>query len=531
MKNRTLHISKALITVFLMVSVLMPLCWLLMNIQIEDIHKVVYSPQFGNMIWNSLLTAAITTVLSVGLSWLMAWCVSRTGIRYKSFFSVCFTLPMLIPSISHGMGLVLLFGDNGLITNWMGINIGLYGYKGVIMGELLYSFPVAFLMLTDAYRYEDYTVYEAAEVLGLNKMQQLKAITMPNMKKTLISAIFTVFVMVFTDYGVPLMVGGKILTIPVFMYREVIGLLNFSKGIIVGIILLVPAFIAFVVDLRNDGNKNNLTVTRQYEIAENKKRDLLTYAVCICACVMIILPFFAFAYLSIVRQYPVDVSLSLYHMVRALGLGVGGYMLNSITIALVTALAGLLVIYLTAYLTARSKKTLSTLFLHLISMLSLSIPGIVLGLGYVLFFKGSWIYGTLAILVLVNLVHFFSSPYLMAYNSLCRFDDRLEDVADVMGISWFHMLKDVYIPCTLDSMVEMFSYLFVNSMVTISAVSFLANFRNMPLALMIPQFDAQSLIEENAFISLLILMINGCLKIGCIFVKKYIEANEESSVR
>ena len=93
----------------------------------------------------------------------------------------------------------------------------------------------------------------------------------------------------------------------------------------------------------------------------------------------------------------------------------------------------------------------------------------------------------------------------MAYNSLNKFNEKLEDVADVMGISKMRMLLDVYVPCTKETMVEMFSYLFVNSMVTISAVSFLTNFKNMPLALMIPQFDAQSLIEATAFISLIIL--------------------------
>lgn len=95
-----------------------------------------------------------------------------------------------------------------------------------------------------------------------------------------------------------------------------------------------------------------------------------------------------------------------------------------------------------------------------------------------------------------------------------------------MGISRMRMLFDVYIPCTEESMVEMFSYIFVNSMVTISAVSFLANFKNMPLALMIPQFDAQSLIEVTAFISIIILAVNGVMKLGVYLVKRYLRRQE-----
>lgn len=523
MKRRAFRTTKLLLAIFLVVSVILPLVRLLLNVNIEDIKSIVQSAQFVPMVLNSLATTSIATVISVGIAWGLAWCVNRTNIRYKSIFSVLFTLPMLVPSISHGMGLVLLLGDNGLVTNWLGINIGLYGYKGIIMGAFLYSFPVAFLMLTDMFQYEDYTVYEAASVLGLSKSQQFTSITVPNMKKTLISTIFAVFTLIFTDYGVPLMVGGKVLTIPVYMYREVIGLLDFSKGAIIGVILLIPAVIAFVLDLKSESDGNASTVTKQFVIEDNKKRDGLAYVFCGIVIFLVSLPLMAFAYLSIVKQYPIDMTLSMNNVMQAFELGVGGYLLNSLTIALVTSLVGLVVIYVVAYVTARSQKTLSTMVLHLISMVSLAIPGIVLGLSYVVFFKGSWIYGTLIMLVLVNLVHFFASPYLIAYNSLGKFNEKLEDVAAAMGVGRVRMLLDVYVPCTMESMVEMFSYLFVNSMVTISAVSFLANFKNMPLALMIPQFDAQSLIEATAFISIIILAVNGTMKIGVYYLKRYID--------
>lgn len=74
----------------------------------------------------------------------------------------------------------------------------------------------------------------------------------------------------------------------------------------------------------------------------------------------------------------------------------------------------------------------------------------------------------------------------------------------------------------------MFSYLFVNSMVTISAVSFLANFRNMPLSLLIPQFDSQSLIEATAFISVVILLVNLIVKLLVYVVKRKLIKDHEA---
>ena len=171
------------------------------------------------------------------------------------------------------MGLVLLLGDNGLLTNLLGIHVPLYGYLGIILGSVLYSFPVAFLMLMDIFQYEDYTIYESAQVLGLSKVQQFLTITLPNMRKTLISVIFATFTLIFTDYGVPLVVGGKVMTLPVYMYREVVGLLDFSKGAVIGVFLLIPAVIAFLMDLKNDDGGNTSTVTKQFYVAKNKKRD------------------------------------------------------------------------------------------------------------------------------------------------------------------------------------------------------------------------------------------------------------------
>jgi iron(III) transport system permease protein len=128
--------------------------------------------------------------------------------------------------------------------------------------------------------------------------------------------------------------------------------------------------------------------------------------------------------------------------------------------------------------------------------------------------------------VLVNIAHFFSSPYLLAYNSLSKFNPNLEDVAASLGIGKLRMLLDVYIPSTRATIVEMYSYYFVNAMITISAVSFLVNFRTMPLSLMIPQLDSQSFMEGTAAVSLIILMINLAEKAIAFFVRRAIQKED-----
>ena len=141
-------------------------------------------------------------------------------------------------------------------------------------------------------------------------------------------------------------------------------------------------------------------------------------------------------------------------------------------------------------------------------------------LSYMLFFKGSPLYGTIGILIMVNLVHFFASPYLMAYNALNKLNGSLESVGQTLGIPRKRMVLDVFLPQTRGTVVEMASYFFVNCMVTISAVAFLANVSHMPLALLISDFDTQMLVECAALVSIVIFVVNVIGKVVFALVKR-----------
>lgn len=520
MKNKYYLSTYYFSIVALCIAIGLPIVRLLTQIRLEDISSVIHAPQFIPMITNSMITTTIASLLSILLAFYLAWCINRTNMKGKKFCIICFTLPMLIPSISHGQGLVILFGDHGFLTNLLNINIHLYGYVGIILGGILYSFPAAFLLFHNTFKYEDYTVYEAAEVLGISKQKQLFAITLPNMKTLLRSIFFMVFTMIFTDYGVPLMVGGKVLTLPTYMYREVIGLLDFSKGAIIGILLLMPAIVAFFYDLKNPTKSMNTASQRTFQITTSKKANQRATIVCFFFVVLFCLPIVAFVLLSFMKQYPNVFEFSLDTYQKSMRMGLGQYAFNAIVIALWSAFIGTCTTYICAFFTTLNKNKRSCIFLHFMSIISLAIPGLVLGLSYVLTFQSSWMYGTIVIMVLVNIVHFFSSPYLLAYHGFENMDMKLDDVATTLGISKFKMMLNVYAPSMKTTIYEMFTYLFVNCMVTISAVSFLTNFHTMPIALMIPQLDSQSFIEATAFVSLMIFVINLIVKLIMNCLKK-----------
>ncbi|MDE6727658.1 MAG: ABC transporter permease subunit [Oscillospiraceae bacterium] len=511
--------AKLLVGAFFLTAVIFPLFNLLIKLKDANLKKIFSNPLVGSGVAHSVLVSLTATLISVTLAFILAWCMVRTRAKLKPLFRVLLILPMLVPSISHGMGLVILFGSNGRITRLLGLSHGIYGFWGIVMGSVMYSFPVAYLMIHDILQYENAAPYEAAAVLGIPKSRRLTAITLPYLRKPLLNVVFATFTMIVTDYGVPLMVGGTYKTLPVIMYEEVIGRLDFNQGAVFGTMLLVPAILAFFADMFCK-NRANSVVTKPFNIQKSPLRDALATIIAALTSAAVLYPIISFVQLTFAQKYPIDMTFTMHNIESTIDKGAMGFLRNSVLIALAVSVLGTVIAFISAYLTSRLPSKSSRL-LHLLSITSLAVPGMVLGLSYVLAFKGSFIYGTFAILTLVNSVHFFSSPYLMFYNSMGKLSGDLEAVGATLGIGRLRMIRDVFIPMLLSTIVESFSYFFVNSMMTISAVAFLATATTKPVALMINQFEAQVLLEAAAFVSLAILAVNLILKGVVALIKRF----------
>lgn len=518
--------TKLLLGCFFLIAVVLPLIQMLLNLGNADFSDIFANDTVGTAIGHSVLVSLTATVFAIALACVAAYAIERTNARLKSFFRILIILPMLIPSISHGWGLVILLGSNGTLTRFLGLSKGIYGFWGIVLGSVMYAFPVAYLMIADILKYEDSTPYEAARVLGVPPHRRLTAITLPYLRKPMISVIFATFTLIVTDYGVPMMIGGMYKTLPVLMYEEVINRLDFAKGSVFGVILLVPAVLAFFADMFCKNDKRSSATARPFDLGKKPARDILAQIGLVLIGIFTLFPVLSFVRLTFTKRYPTDMSFTTDNILSTISKGADEYLINSLIIAVLVALIGTLVAFVCAYYTARTPGK-GTKLLHLMSILSLAIPGIVLGLSYVLFFNSSFLYGTLVILVMANTVHFFSSPYLMIYNSMGKLNPNLEAVGKTLGIRRLRLIRDVILPQTAATLAEMFSYFFVNSMMTISAVSFLASRDTTPLALMLPQFEAQLLLEASAFVSLLILAVNLSVK-GIVWVIKRLLSNRKA---
>lgn len=510
----------------LFVFLILPLIYMLFNVTSGDLEYVFTDEVFYKAIGNSVIYSLAGTLISVILATIVAYFLSRIKIKGKRWIVILLTLPMLIPTISIGLGIRTLFGVNGFLDQMFGLNFDGLGFFDLIVGSVLFSFPIAFLLIYDALIYEDRSVYDAANTLGISRFRTFFGITLPYLKNALISAFFASFTLIFADYGLPMEVAGKVKTLPMYLYEQVLSMFKTERGVVISLVLLLPAIAAFIFDILNKENADS--AYGKEHIAPSKAFNIVGLSINILTGVLLFIPSLAFIVVSFVTRFPSDMSFTLDNYVNAFSpyssVSIVDFLINSLLIALLTGIFGTIIAYTSAYVSTRTSGKMKKP-LHFISIATLAVPGLVLGIGYVFLFVNTygWFAGTIAILVVVNLIHYFSSPYLMARNAFEKINKNYETVADTLGISRVSLFFKVMIPNTTSTIVQMFSYLFINSMITISAVSFLCTYATQPLAVSITTYENQSIWEMESVISTLILVINLLTKIGFDYLSKLIE--------
>ncbi len=505
-RPRFVRIGTALALLFLLVFVLWPLFSMFRTLAGVDVAAVFTARSFSKALRNTLVSGILVTCLSMVLAVCGALLLWRTAVPCKGLWHILLILPMLVPSVSLGNGLVTLFGANGFVTRLFHLPFNIYGMHGIVFGQAVYTTPAAFLLISNILRYEDRLPHEAAIVLGISPLKRFFCLTVPYMRRTLIASSLMIFAMSVTDYGVPFSVGGKLKTLSTIMFSEVACQLNFGKGSVIGLCLLVPAVLVFLADMLQQGS-TSVSGRTPWPAESSRKGTVLAFFAILLLALYFFLPIMAFVCVMLVEDYPLSPVFTLSHLQAVFRDAALAGLKNSLCISLGAALLGTGIACAAAYASARHSSPAARA-VHLLAMVLQSVPGLVLGLAFILAFKKSPLYGTLGIMILVNTVHFFTMPYLMLYQSFGKLNENLESVGLILGIPTWKVFFCVILPQCTDTLLDMLAYFFVNSMVTISAVSFLAVSATRPLSMLITQYSDQLNIEAAAALSFVILVLN-----------------------
>ncbi|HJA66248.1 MAG TPA: putative 2-aminoethylphosphonate ABC transporter permease subunit [Candidatus Mediterraneibacter cottocaccae] len=545
------------VVVFLLVFLVCPLATLFVKafqdkdglfVGLAQFREYFTSRAMVYSIGNTFVVAIWSTVISVALAFFFAYALSRKNVPCRSFFRYVGMIPIFAPTMLLGIALIYLFGNQGILTS-LGIEIPLYGKVGIIIAESIYCFPAATTILMVAFSAADNRLYEAAETMGTSAFRKMVTITIPNVKYGLINAIFVSFTYSFTDFGAPSVVGGNYNVLATDVYKQVVGQQNFNMGAVVGMILLFPAILSFVVDWFTNKKQSAAINSKSvpYQIKPHPASDFAATLFCIIVTLAMLLFFAVALFASLIKLWPYNLTFTLdnYNLAEAgSGSGLTAFR-NSILISLISAFLGTFITFVGAYMIEKTQQkfVISRKIAYFLSITPLAIPGTVVGLSFIMFFNASsfaipfteyalvnplhGIYGTIWIIVFANLIHFFSVPFSTATTALKRLDKEFETVSESLSVPFYRTFRKVTVPLCFPAICEMWVYFFVNSLVTVSAVVFLYSPTAPITSVMIVSMQGAGQTAPAAAMCMLLLFINLIVRLLYEGLRHYLEARKK----
>ena len=473
-----------------------------------------FAEAFGNSIVISLTSAVISTVLAFFLAYSIQY--TNLGAKYKKLIRLLAVLPMLLPTITYGFAIIYSFGKQGLLTKLIGTQLfDIYGFGGLIFGYVIYTLPISFLLILNTMGYIDKKFMVVSRVMGDNSITTFFQTVFRPLLGTLAASIVQCFFLCFTDYGIPASVGGKYEVVATVLYNEMLGSIpDFQQGAVVAMLMLVPSIISIVLLRYLERYNIRYNKISAIELQKNPLRDWFCGIVSGIILLVLVSIFLVIFVVPFVEEWPYQTSFTLEHLQAVLNdNNLTMVYRNSIFVAVLTAVLGLIITYGAALVTARSSmKHRWKGIITSIALITNTIPGMVIGIAYMLIFSGTPLQNTFWLMILCNVVHFFSTPYLMMKNSLEKLNSSWETTASLMGDTWMKTIVRIVTPNMKSTILEVFSYYFVNAMVTVSAVIFIAGARTMVLTTKIKELQYYTKFNEVFVLSLFILGTNLIVK-------------------
>lgn len=482
---------------------------------LEHFSRFAATPGMGRAVWNTIWVALTVTAITVPAAFLYAYAIQRACLPLRGLWRILGLSALLGPSLVAAISFIQWFGTQGVLRSWLGEQ-SVYGPIGIIISTVYAAFPHALMILIVALATADARLFEAAEALSASRWRKFVTVTLPGARYGLISAALVVFAYSVSEFGIPKVIGGNFPVLAVEVYVQVVGMHNFNRGAVVALLLLLPVLLAFVADWHVQRRQQASLTARAvpYVPRPDWRRDLPLLLYCVLLSVVMLGVLGMAVYTSLVKFWPYNLELTLNHYRYGLAeAGVLNAYLNSLKMATLTALVGTPSVFLVAYLLEKSHAGPAWLrpLVRAAAALPMGVPGLVLGIGYILFFNHpsnplNGLYHTLAIMVIANVVHYYTSCHLTALTSLKSIDREFEAVSASLKVSAYLTLWRVTLPVCLPAVLEIARYLFINAMTTVSALVFLYSAGTLPAAVSILHLDeAGELGPAAAMASLIVL--------------------------
>jgi len=441
---------------------------------------------------NSLQFAIGTSCFSFVVGAALAWMNERTNTPFKGLFYGLSIIPLIIPSILFTVAWILLASPkigilNLVLKDFLGLEhhlFDIYTVWGMIWVDGLHYSPMAFLLMSAAFRAMDPALEESAMMSGANVLQVAWRITLKLSWPAVFATILILFVRAIESFEVPallgLPVGIEVFTSSIYQavhrYPSQVGL---ASAYAVTLLLITAVGVYFQSRLSSRGSKY-ATMTgkgfRPRQIDLGRWRYLTAGIFIVYFLLIVVLPFSVLLWSSFQKFYTVpslkalhNLTLDPYRFIITYP-SLATSVWNSLLLSIGTATIVMLVTSVICWIVVKTKLR-GRWLLDGVASLPLVYPGLVLGLAIMIFYLNVdiGVYGTIWILFIAYVTRFM--PYGLRYNttSMLQIHKELEESAAMSGASWGTTFWRVILPLLKPGLVAGFIYVMIVSIRELSS--------------------------------------------------------------
>lgn len=469
---------------------------------------------------NTLVLGTLCGVLSTIIGFLFAYCASYVEMKGKKVFNLIAMLPIVSPPFAVALSIILLFGSRGLITyTILGLrDVNIYGFRGILFAQTLSYFPISYLLLNGVLGSIDPSIEEAARNVGASRWNTFRQVTVPLALPGILNSFLLVFIKSVADFGNPITIGGNYPTLATQIYYQAIGNYDMQGGAAVAILLLLISMGLYAMSKLWVEKKTFVTITgkatRERVMIDERHIAKPLSSFCLIVSGIVIGLYVLIPLVSFVRLWGINYTPTLDNYRYAFRIGLKGLRDSTIMATLATPITGILSMVI-AFLVVR-KNFKGRKCMEFVSMLGMTVPGTVMGIGYVLSFntRPLILTGTMLIIVLSYVFRYLPIGVQSGVTSLKQIDPSIEEAAADLGASSMKVFTSVTLPLIKTAFFGGLVYTFVKSMTSVSAVIFLVSARYKLLTISIlDQVDSGKFGVASAMSTMLIVVVYAAIAV------------------
>ncbi|MCP1307589.1 ABC transporter permease [Paenibacillus tyrfis] len=479
---------------------------------------VLSGGQLFEALKNSLLLAVIVSILSTAIAYMFAYTFAYVKVPFKKLFNAVAILPVISPPFVISLSAILLFGKQGFVSkHLLGLeNANIYGFKGLVLVQTLTYFPVAFLVLAGLLRSISPSLEEASMNMGAGRLRTFLNVTLPLTMPGIANAFLLVFVQSLADFGNPMTLGGNYTTVAREIYLQAVGSYDIQAGAALAMVLMSITFLIYALQKFWIGKKSYVTVTGKpahgRRLIEKGVTRQALFVLCMLLSVIVIAFYLLVPIGSFIKLWGINNSFTWDHYKYVFSLGQKSMKDTLLLSIIATPIAGLLGMII-AFLVVR-KQFIGKKALESVSMLSIAIPGTVIGISYILAFNQAplALTGTAMIIIVAFVVRAIPVGIRSGIASLQQIDPSIEEAATNLGAGQARNFFTVVLPLIKPAFYSGLVYGFVKSMTAMSAVIFLISAKyNLITASILTQVESGRIGVASAYCTILIAIMIAAL--------------------